>query len=393
MCGSDADLISVDFIKWQRNNIVVVPSGEKRRKIYFSKWFLKNMRECYCERFNNSREISMSKFLQSIPLKFQAYFECRQNVLREDTKRCKTMNMQLLRNDTRLNEALVYLYSKKLDKELEDPFFDIQCAYALKKWLTGAGRFLSSGFNCGSKERTDMDLIPIIAAIGLMNEIKINGNLRLKSLSVHLARMLGYACGLSIHEEQIIRAWISRDSRKCHYSEQWNRLRHLSLGGEALLASKNGKQVEKNANFDGFLSPSQYEAIIENADSILRFNTWDMRLRNTVYALLLSIADLRDYSDFFRQMSGESYCTVRLAPIGRLLTPEMGRRNAFDELPDDIKSLLNDIFKKNTKCSIEFSDGIKIPLEDELRKYWNNEVDYSILLLNKFINLSKKNKR
>lgn len=393
MCGSDADLISVDFIKWQRNNIVVVPAGEKRRKIYFSKWFLKNMRECYCERFNNSREISMSKFLQSIPLKFQAYFECRQNVLREDTKRCKTMNMQLLRNDTRLNEALVYLYSKKLDKELEDPFFDIQCAYALKKWLAGAGRFLSSGFNCGSKERTDMDLIPIIAAIGLMNEIKINGNLRLKSLSVHLARMLGYACGLSIHEEQIIRAWISRDDRKYHYGEQWNRLRHLSLGGEALLASKNGKQVEKNANFDGFLSPSQYEAIIENADSILRFNTWDMQLRNTVYALLLSIADLRDYSDFFRQMSGESYCTVRLAPIGRLLTPEMGRRNAFDELPDDIKSLLNDIFKKNTKCSIEFSDGIKIPLEDELCKYWNNEVDYSILLLNKFINLSKKNKR
>lgn len=376
--------IPVDFIEWRINNIVAVPIGKKRRKIHFSKWFIENMRTIYYA--NDSREIDVHKFLHAIPRRFQSYFICRQNVLKEDDKKRNSMNMQLLRNDMRLDEILVYLYSKMLDKKVDTNYFMLQCTYALRKWLIEAGGFLSSGFKPGNRKDVAMDLIPVIAAIGLMDGIKINGNHRIKRLSVHLARMLGYACGLSIHEEQIIEAWLKRN----HYGEQWNRLKHLSFGGESLATSENGKKAEQNSNFDGLLSPAQYEAITENADSILRFNTWDLQLRNTVYALLLSIADPRDYSDFFRSVCQENYCTVKLAHLGRLLTPTFDRKDAFNQLPDDVKNLLNDVFKKDTNCSIELCVDTSIPLGEELCKYWENEVRGCIILFNDFIYLNKK---
>lgn len=386
-CGHETDVepISIELVEWKRTNIIVVQAGEKRRKIQLSKWFVESMRNNYYEN-NGKREINTFKFVKTIPGRFQNYYFWKNKVRKEDNEKSHILNMKLLKDDMRLNESLIYLYSKMLYKKADSNYFNVQCAFALKKWLSETGRFLSGGFHYDKNVNTDMDLIPIIAAICLMDGIKINGNRQLKRLCVHIARMLGYACGLSIHEEQIINGWLMRRQN----GEQWNRLRHLSLGGETLVTMESGKKPSQDMNFNGLLSPYQHNAIIENADSILRLNSLDMELKNTVYALLLSVADIRDYSEFFKQMDQTSYCTVKLAPVGRLLAPAFGRYSAFLELPDAVRALLNSVFKQDTGCSVELCTDTYIPLNEEVCRYWDTEVENCIKLLNDFINSGKR---
>lgn len=391
-CGQETDPISVELLEGSRDNIVVVPSGEKRQRIHLSKWLLANMRENYYRNYDKDAEfhgdIQIDKFVKDIPQRFKKYGVNRDKALRESGK---YFDKGLLRDDTKINERLVYLFFKETRQgaDNENNEFKKQCAFTLVNWLRESGKFLSSGFGRGSGTSIDMDLIPTIAAICILDEIEVDGKEKFRELSVHLARMLGYACGLSIHEEQLIYGWI----RKEHSGEHWNKIRHLSLGGETLPSQDNGKKVKQDINFDGLLSPVQYKAVTENAESILRFATLDKYVRNTVYALLLSVADFRDYSEFFNQLRRESelYCTVKLAPIGRLLTPAYGRRSSYDCLPDAIRSLLVDVLKKHTERNIELCTSTEIPLDDEERRYWSNEVEKCIALCKHIIN-TKRNK-
>lgn len=378
-CGQETAPISVELLDGARDNVVVVPNGEKRKKIHLSKWLIANLRQNYYRNYDKYTDfhgdIQTDRFIKDIPERFRGYSEYRQKAQKD-----KFLDKGLLKDDKKINERLVYLLSRKIGQGEYNENSDLirQCAFTLKQWLPESGRFLANGFGCGKGTGLEMDLIPTIAAICILDEIEIEGGEKFKELSVHLARMLGYACGLTIHEEQLIYGWI----RQRQSGEQWNKLQDLSLGGETLPSPNKKEKVNQNENFDRLLSPVQYKAVIENAESILRLDTLDKYVRNTVYALLLSVADFRDYSEFFNQMryESESYCTVKLAPIGRLLTPSYGRRRSYDRLPDDIKSLLNDVFKRHTEQNIELCTSTEIPLDDEERKYWSNEVDKCITL-------------
>ncbi len=374
-CGMDTNPIPVDLIKGDRENVVVVPSGEKRVKIYLSKYFMENMRACYkrdSKTADSRGNIQIAEFMKNMSKRFGVYGESREKALGDKPD---YRNISLLKDDIKINERLVYLFFRETGKMANEDkaYYKKQCAFTLSVWLSGAGKFLSGGFR-GGQTNIRLDLIPTIAAICILDK----GDENSKRLSVHLTRMLGYACGLSIHEEQLIYGWI----RKEHFGEQWNKLRCLSLGGETLRSRGGGNKIESNRNYDGLLSPAQYRTMAETAESILRLDSLDKYMRNTIYALLLSVAEYRDYSEFFNQIRYEPYCTVRLAPLGRLLTPACGRKSSYDKLPEDLRKLLTDVLKRNTNRNIELCTGTVIPLEDGEREYWDDKVEKCIALCN-----------
>ena len=382
--SEDVEPIAVELVEWQKQNVVAVPEGEKRIRIHLSQWFIESMRENY--RYYGDMSFRLGEFdpesiIMTMHSRFQGYKTIVRKTLNDD-KDPNKLRMALLRDDIKLNERLIYCYIRMKFGEIRGDLLK-QSIFTMVKWLEGPGRCLSMGLRNVNMLNTKLDMIPVGAAVLILDLYEIEDNEVLKLLSVHLARMLGYAAGLCVNEEVLLNEWL----KKRHDSVQWNMLQQLSLGGERIVNYEKNSYPGADSNFDGLLNPTQYNAILEKASSILRLNLKESSIESTVRALLLSVSECRDYHALFRFLNSNpnEYDTVRLAPFGRLLTPEKGRNYAFSKLPDDVRKMLDYTVRFKTDSPIELHLDTEIPITDEERSYWSDMCDNSISVLNNYL--------
>lgn len=325
----------------QRECITAYSYGKRRKELHLTPWVYKALSAASnSDSSGRFEELNLSRFCQEIPRSFNKY---RQLPKQADNNGEKGwLDYELLQDHERTSEQLIYLnalISKKRGGNLDFGYIYEFIRLTLRAWIEEQGKYIISGLDFKEKtEHTEqIDVAPAIAAILLLNSIKgQNENDRLekiaKPLSVHLTRMLGISCGSSIHQEILLKYWLSASEKTFGL---WRRLKQLPLRGETIME-------EASAVFDGQLTPNQVTQILNICNSLRMHTFWDKELELVAESVLLSIGSLDECDRFYQDMCRNRCITEKMSVLGRILTPSAGSDIAKDNLSaNDIKSLRN----------------------------------------------------
>lgn len=202
---------------------------------------------------------------------------------------------------------------------------------ALADWLSGAGRTLIAG-GVPTEERPPDEAWSLTAALAgvilLADRGRVTGCPVSAALAVHAAHALGLRAAGSIHEEMLLRFWLT--ARPISMRNEWARLQRLDLGGRTIpphplgLPSQKDQYVEEGSHaapeHDGALSQAQVAYLRSACYAVL--NHWDEPeggLVATARALLFAIGDCPDPDALWAV--GERTVLGRLGAFGRSLTP------------------------------------------------------------------------
>lgn len=354
----------------QRECITAYSYGKRRKELHLTPWVYKALSKASGSassgRFD---ELNLTQFRKEIPEIFNKYQQLSKQADNDGEK--GWLDYELLQDHERTSEQLIYLnslISKKRKGNLN--FRDIYefIRLTLKAWIEEQGKYIVLGLD--SKERTghteQIDVAPAIAAILLLNSVKgQNQNVRLektaKPLSVHLTRMLGISCGSSIHQEILLKYWLSASEKTYGL---WQRLRNLPLRGETITG-------EASEIFDGQLTPNQVTQVLNICNSLRMHTFWDKELELVAESVLLSIGSLDECDSFYQNMCRKRCITEKLSVLGRILTPSAGSDIAQDNLSEnDIKSLRNFLLLllQNSNVPLSLVTTTQIPISDSEKR-------------------------
>lgn len=366
---SENDITYVEIIQKAPESIVAIPREEHRYKINLSTWILSAYRQAY--KRNSMEEetyfVDLVQWHRYIPDQFKRYSEA---VLHSESDfKNETISDLFYLYST--EEQLVYIYCALRKYSPNRKFVGVlyrKAKQSLQSWLRKSGKLLATGFNeqlCSS-----LDLLPTLAAILLLSDLNTRQTYEdsisdCQRLAVHLTRMLGYACGNSIHQEVLLNLWLLLGNKR----GLWSRLQRLSLGGKTRIEKLNESDLEL---FDGQLTVEQKRFVDEIAGSIVFNYPEENDLKLTAMSLLHAVGEKIDYTEFLHLLKNKEFICEKLAYLGRALTPPNGRATAHDSLGDKPKELLkwafNKIIRSDVPKPIDLLTNIIIPLtEDEKR--------------------------
>ena len=365
---SEADIVHAELLERKPESIVAIPRGKRRERIYLSDWMLSAFREA-CNREPESEfygQIDFTRFRNRFPDRFRRYREaaaCASSDL--------VNNSISFTNSSRSDEELLVYscialtqISRRGNQFTDHPRLKAISIQALLRWLSGPGKWLASGFHGDCpQEPPCCDLAPALSAVILLNlpnkRLSIEQRGELQLLAAHLTRMLGFACGNSVHQELLLRVWLMRKNHK----GLWARLQKLSLGGDA----ETPDSADRDPLFDGMLSATQKKRLVELCGNLIR-NYPDMEDEKlTAMALLHAVGQPIDYTEFLRLAAGKGCCCMKLSPLGRMLTPPKDNGTGSVWTPPSTK-LPQEIFERMTQeydlPPIGLVSSIPIPISD-----------------------------
>lgn len=367
---TEDDITYVEIVQKDSTSIVAIPRKEHRWKINLSAWILSAYRQAcvYNDAETETVSVDLTRWRKYIPDQFKKYSEAAQQAEADFKSKAVSDLFSLYSTEEQLVYLCCALQKHYDDRRMVGQLYQ-KVNYALREWLRGPGKLLTVGFDVKtfSSPSRRLDLLPAIAAIILLNRFNMqNSNEDIPSdcqkLAVHLTRMLGFACGNSIHQEVLLKLWLLRGNKR----GLWSRLQRLSLGGKI---RKEGTDRLNPELFDGQLTMEQKEFLDEIAGGIV-FNypeRYDIRL--TSMSLLHSVGEKIDYTEFLRLLQKEEIYCVKLARLGRVLTPPAGEVTAYNILQEKLKILLEDIFnsiaQKDIPMPLDLLTDILIPLPEE----------------------------
>lgn len=354
----------------QRECITAYPYGLRRKELHLTPWVYKALSAAsVSDSSGRFYELNLSQFRQKIPGRFIKYRQLAKQA--DEDGGMGRLDYELLQDHERTLDQLIYLnalISKKRGGDLNFRNIYEFIRLTLKAWIEEQGRYILSGLD--SMKRTghtaQIDVAPAIAAILLLNSIKgQDENDRLektaKPLSVHLTRMLGISCGSSIHQEILLKYWLSASEKTVGL---WRRLKRLPLRGEKITE-------EASEVFDGQLTPRQVAQILNICNSLRMHTFWDKELELVAESVLLSIGSLDECDRFYQEMCKKRCITEKMSVLGRILTPSAGSDIAKDNLSEyDVKTLRNLLLLLLQEGSVPLSliTDTQIPISDSEKR-------------------------
>ncbi|MDE6517625.1 MAG: hypothetical protein K2L18_07240 [Acetatifactor sp.] len=348
--------IPVDIVRKTEQEIEAIPEGMQRNPLHLSPWIIAALRES-----RHDNKISCEAFADRIPERYKTYDAAAAKAIHDaDAGICAPP-------EENAETKLVYLYQlwDNLRRQKKDSFKVFgEVRKALATWIRGTGLSLATGFDekYSWVPVRELDLLPSIAAILLLCQIRKTDEKECRQLAVHLTRVLGMAYNNSMHQIYVLNRWLFQKGKK----EMWTRLSRLSFGGETM----NGTE---EPFYDGTLTSSQYKRILQTCESLKSRRNCPEDLRTVSECLLFAIGAQEDYSSLYKNLSEDDMFNCRdFARFSRCFLPGAGHLTAGRELDQSTQKYLSRIFRKLVKKeSIPvtlITDNI-FPLRDEEKKW------------------------
>ncbi len=351
--------IPVNIVKKTEQLIEAIPEGMQRNSLNISPWIAEALRKSYLD-----KKISYEAFAGMKPERYKLYNYAIEKALRDAYAGvCEPP-------EENAEVKLVYLYYLKDNLERQNKksaivFGEVRKALAI--WIRGTGLSLATGFdeNYSWVAVKELELLPSLAAILLLNKITKTDEEKCKQLAVHLTRVLGMVCNNSMHQEYLLTRWLFKKEKK----EMWTRLSRLSFGGETV-------ERESKAFYDGTLTNDQYKRIVQTCESFKNRRNCPKELRMVSECILFAVGAREDYSFLYENLSRDKdlHCSI-LARFGRCLLPGTGLLTVGRELSEDTKKelekVLGKMLQRESVPVTLITDNI-FPLRDEEKKWAAN---------------------
>lgn len=297
-----------------------VPVGEARTRLVLSPWLVRELRERRrggLLRIDQIREVGL------------AHNQAFRTALTGDPR-------EVANGSYGVAERLVASVRAQLDDgELQSPDPRI-----LSDWLGGAGQALLLGRPDGGRS-ADLawEVPPALAAVLLLDAYgRHSEDPDGRQLAVHALRATGLAAAGSLHQEVLLRAWITADG-DAHRAGTWSRLRSLDLGGrtssEAKLDDKDPYVVQRSQSsprFDGKLTAAQLEQLRNACRGSLMLGQPDVSLGAVARSMLFAVGEVPEVWGLMRDVVSTEL--LGLVDLARSLTPGDGVPVAQSRLSD-----------------------------------------------------------